>query len=30
LIGASTAALVASALFPYNRNASRVVLAPGE
>ena len=30
LIGAAIAALVASALFPYNRNASSVVLAPGK
>jgi glycerol uptake facilitator-like aquaporin len=30
LIGASTAALVASAFFPFHRNTSHVVLAPGE
>jgi glycerol uptake facilitator-like aquaporin len=30
LTGAATAALVASALFPYTRNNSRIVLAPGE
>src|SRR6516225_3752235 len=30
LVGAAIAALVASALFPYNRNASSVVLAPGK